>query len=287
VDGFGEIIQEVSPARGTITSWYDCGGNLTKTVDADSVETDYADDAANRRTSMSSPGAISSTYVWDQTSGGSFGIGRLSGASVAADSVSYVYDAQGRVASQAVAITDSGHASPFTVGYAYDANGRVIQVTYPSGDVVNLTRTTDGLVTAVTETLASGGAAQPIASNVAFEPFGPLAGLTYGNGLVLTRAYDQDYQLTGLSTAPASGPALLNVTPSPGRRTRGSPGSPTTPGPAAAPPSAIRPPVGSARRAGRGAPRASPSTPTATRLPRRSPRRPRRRRPTLTTDSSG
>jgi YD repeat-containing protein len=85
VDGFGEIIQEVSPARGTITSWYDCGGNLTKTVDAGSVETDYAYDVANRRTSMSSPGAISSTYVWDQTTGGSFGIGRLSGASVAAD----------------------------------------------------------------------------------------------------------------------------------------------------------------------------------------------------------
>ncbi len=79
VDGFGETIEEISPARGTLTFWYDGGGNLTRTVEADSVETDFSYDAANRRTSMSSPGAISSTLTYDQTAGENFGIGRFTG----------------------------------------------------------------------------------------------------------------------------------------------------------------------------------------------------------------
>jgi hypothetical protein len=101
--------------------------------------------------------------------------------------------------------------TPYTTGYQYDLNGKVTQITYPSGDVVNITRTTDGLATAMSFT-PHGGTARTVISSVAYEPFGPLASLTYGNGLNLTRGYDQDYRLTGITLAPATGSALMNVT---------------------------------------------------------------------------
>jgi uncharacterized protein RhaS with RHS repeats len=49
------------------------------------------------------------------------------------------------------------------VGYDYDANGKVSRITYPSGDVVTIARTTDGQVTGVTQTPA-GGSDQTIAA---------------------------------------------------------------------------------------------------------------------------
>lgn len=99
VDGFGETIQETSPASGATTYWYDGGGNLTKKVDAGGIEIDYAYDAANRRTSMSSPGGLSATYTWDETAGGNVGIGRLTTATIGSESTHASYDAQGRVTS--------------------------------------------------------------------------------------------------------------------------------------------------------------------------------------------
>ncbi len=54
------------------------------------------------------------------------------------------------------------------------ANGKITSITYPSGDVVGFTRTTDGLITAVNETLAGHGAVN-LLTGVAYEPFGPLA----------------------------------------------------------------------------------------------------------------
>ncbi len=107
-------------------------------------------------------------------------------------------------------ISGGGYTTPFTVGYGYDENGKVTKITYPSGDVVSIARTTDGLVTGVTQT-PSGGSAQTIASAVTYEPFGPPAGFTHGNGLVLNRTYDADYRLTGIAVAPASGAATLGL----------------------------------------------------------------------------
>jgi RHS repeat-associated protein len=211
VDGFDEVIQEISPDRGTHTYWYDLGSNLTEVVDGDGLQTDFAYDGANRRTSKTFPSDASEnvTYAYDSTTGGNFGVGRLTSVTEASGSTSFTYDAQGRIVSDSKVISGSGYTTPFVVAYGYDANGKVIQITYPSGDVVNVTRTTDGLITAVTETL-SGGSPQNIGTSVAYEPFGPLTGLTYGNGLTLSRTYDQDYQLTGLTVAP-SGTPLLNL----------------------------------------------------------------------------
>jgi len=212
VDGFSEVIQETSPDRGTLTYYYDLGGNLLKLIDGGGVETDFAYDAANRRTTKTFPSdaAEAVTYAYDQTVGGNVGIGRLTNVTDVSGSTSLVYDTQGRIVSDSQVINGSGHTTPFVVAYGYDANGKVTQLTYPSGDVVNITRATDGLITAVTAT-PSGGAAGNIAAGVAYEPFGPLTALGYGNSLSLTRTYDQDYELTSIDLAPSSGPAVLNI----------------------------------------------------------------------------
>jgi len=58
------------------------------------------------------------------------------------------------VVADAKVIDLGGYLTPLTVGY--DANGKVVQITYPSGDVVKVARTTDGLITAITETPSGG-----------------------------------------------------------------------------------------------------------------------------------
>jgi RHS repeat-associated protein len=212
VDGFGEVIQEVSPDRGTWRFWYDAAGNLTKQVDGDNIDTDFVYDADNRITAKTFPSDASenTTYAYDSTAGGNYGIGRQTGVSEASGSTAYTYDAQGRVVGDAKVISGSGYSTPYAVGYGYDANGKVVQITYPSGDVANITRLIDGLITTVTMT-PTGHSAENIATSVAYAPFGPLSALSFGNGMNRTRTYDQDYQLTALEDAPSSGPAALNL----------------------------------------------------------------------------
>jgi hypothetical protein len=101
-------------------------------------------------------------------------------------------------------------ACSFATAYAYDLNGKVVGITYPGGDALTVTRTTDGLVSEIQYT-PSGKPIQTVVSNVTYEPFGPLASAAYGNGLNLTRAYDQNYQLTRVEAAPSSGAAAVNV----------------------------------------------------------------------------
>ena len=55
VDGFGEVIQEISPDRGTRSYWYDLGSNLIQLVDGDGVLSAYTYDYANRLTAKTFP----------------------------------------------------------------------------------------------------------------------------------------------------------------------------------------------------------------------------------------
>jgi RHS repeat-associated protein len=212
VDGFGQVIQEASPDRGTRIYLYDPSGNLTQLIDGDSLETDYAYDAANRQISKAYPGDIADSvvYTYDQTSGGNDGVGRLTSVTESSGSTSLTYDPHGRITSDSQVINGSGYSTPFTTTYTYDPNGKVTKITYPSGDLVTITRTTDGMVSKVTST-PSGHTLQNIATSVTYEPFGPLASLTYGNSLKLTRSYDQDYRPTLIKVAPTSGSAALNL----------------------------------------------------------------------------
>jgi len=212
VDGFGEVIQEVSPDRGTRLYWYDLDSNLSKLVDGDSVETDFTYDNASRLLTKTFPSdtAENTTFTYDQTAGGNFGIGRLTNVAEASGSTSFTYDAQGRVIDDSKVISGGGYSTPFLVAYAYDANGKATQITYPSGTVVGITRTTDGLVAKVVET-PSGHPIGNTATNVLYEPYGAVASFTYGNNLNRTDSYNQDYELTETKSAPSSGAALFDL----------------------------------------------------------------------------
>jgi YD repeat-containing protein len=58
VDGFGEVIQEISPDRGTRSYWYDLGSNLIQLVDGDGVLSAYTYDYANRLTAKTFPATL-------------------------------------------------------------------------------------------------------------------------------------------------------------------------------------------------------------------------------------
>jgi len=198
IDGFGQVIREVSPDRGTLTYWYDEAGDLTKLVDGDGQETDYTYDNAGRLTQAAFVGATAETitYSYDATTGGNKGIGRLTGVTEESGSSAFTYDNQGRMTQDVKTI--QGRA--YTVQYGYDRNGQMTSITLPSGRLVSFARAPDGLITGVTTT-PPGGTSQAIASNVSYLPFGPLQALTYGNGLTLTRSYDQNAWLTRIQVA--------------------------------------------------------------------------------------
>jgi RHS repeat-associated protein len=208
VDGFGEIIREVSPDRGTRQYWYDAAGNVTKWIDGDGEETDFAYDADNRLTAKTFPSASAENiaFSYDDTTGGNPGIGRLTNVSDEPGSTQLVYNAQGQLAQYNKVIW----GRTYSLSYGYDANGKVVQITYPSGRIVNVARDSRGVVTGITTQLNSGAGAQNVATALIYDPFGPLTSLTYGNGLGLTRTYDQDYQLTRIQVN-ATGVAPLDL----------------------------------------------------------------------------
>ena len=75
-DGFGGVIQQMSPTAGTIIFHYDSAGNLIQKTDARGVMVNYSYDALNRVISTSYPGNVAENvnYTYDQPSHG-FGIG--------------------------------------------------------------------------------------------------------------------------------------------------------------------------------------------------------------------
>jgi len=209
IDGFGHVIREVSPDRGTTTYWYDAAGNLTKTVDADGQQTDYAYDNAYRLASATYTGASAEniTYSYDSTASGNNGVGRLTGVTEESGSTAFRYDAQGRLIRDAKVIQGKSYA----VDYTYNRNGQVVGITLPSGRTVTVDRAADGLVTGVTSKATPGSTSETLASGVTYRPFGPLKGLTYGNGLALTRSFDGNDWLERIEVK-ATGTTSLDLT---------------------------------------------------------------------------
>ena len=106
-NGFGDLKTQTSPDTGVTTNTYDSGGNLMTSTDARSAITTYTLDALNRVTSaaykIGSTTDQTITFTYDA---GTNGKGRLTGASDANHSMSWVYDAQGRVTSKGQTVGD-------------------------------------------------------------------------------------------------------------------------------------------------------------------------------------
>lgn len=203
-NGFGEVIREVSPDRGTRTYWYDNAGRLTKINDADGVETNLAYDNAGRLTGKTFTGAPQEamTFTYDSVASGNKGNGRLTSVTEQSGGSAFIYDAQGRVITDAKTIQGLNYA----VNYAYNANGQVTQTTLPSGRVITFTRDVGGPITGITTKPTAGGTVSTIMSSMTYAPYGGLTNATYGNGLTLTRTFNSNDWLTRIAVKDGTTP---------------------------------------------------------------------------------
>jgi RHS repeat-associated protein len=190
-NAFDDLLTQTSPDTGLTTNTYDSGGNLETSTDARGAVTTYDYDALNRLTSaaytigMTTDQTIAFTY-----DAGTYGKGRRTGASDADHSLSWVYDAIGRVTSK----TQTLGAVAQTVGYGY-TNGNLTSLTTPSGQSVAYGYSANGQVTSIT---VNGTA---LLSGVNYEPFGPIKGWTWGNSTTMSRTFDTDGKVTALASA--------------------------------------------------------------------------------------
>jgi RHS repeat-associated protein len=187
-DGFGDVTQQVSPDSGTTTHTYDSGGNLKTATDARSAVATYAYDALNRVTQAAySDQTINFTY-----DAGTSGIGRLTGASDANHSLSWAYDALGRVTGKGQVVASVTQ----TVGYAY-ANGDLTTLITPSGQRIAYGYSNHRIIS-----ISVNGTT--LLNGVTYDPFGPATGWTWGNNTTVSRSFDQDGNPQQIVTAGAT-----------------------------------------------------------------------------------
>jgi YD repeat-containing protein len=175
-DGFDELTKLVSPDTGTCSDTYDSAGNLKTTTDARGALGTYTYDALNRMIRVSYSDQTSN-YTYDA---GTYGKGRLTGASDANHSMSWTYNAQGRITGKGQivgSITES-------VGYGY-TNDDLTSLVTPSGQTILYTYTNHQITTITVN-------GTTVLSGVTYDPFGPATGWTWGNSSTVSREYDED-----------------------------------------------------------------------------------------------
>lgn len=181
-DGFGNRLTTNSPDSGQNKTSYDLAGNVLTTTDALGQTVNYTYDALNRITKISylnNKAPINFSY--DQGNGG---IGHLTKMTDEAGTTSWIYNAQGRIASK----TFKTSSLTLTIQYGYTPDGRLFTLTYPSGKVVQVTNN-NGQITA----LDSDGSS--LLSNIHYQPFGSAKDWMFGNGVQTSRVFDLDGHL--------------------------------------------------------------------------------------------
>jgi RHS repeat-associated protein len=187
-DGVGDLLQLVSPATGTTTNTYDLARNLAATIDARGVGAIYSYDADNRVTQVVyGDQTISLTY-----DAGANGKGRLTGAYDANQSMSWQYDALGRVTLKSQTLSSVTKS----IGYAY-SNADLTTLTTASGQTVVYSYSNHQ----ITGISING---TTLVSSVKYDPFGPTRGWSWGNGTSEIRLRDTDgnpNQISGLESS--------------------------------------------------------------------------------------
>lgn len=181
-NAFGDVLAVHSPDAGTTTYSYDKAGNRITQTDARGITATYTYDAANRLTAIDYPGTAEDiAFAYDQ---GTQGIGRLTTITDASGSTEYRYGPRGNIIRE----TRTINGTVLTTSYGYDLADNLVQMTYPSGMVVDLTRDAMGRITGVSATID--GVSRTLAANIGYQPFGPIDNFDYGNGLPLQRSFD-------------------------------------------------------------------------------------------------
>ncbi|MGI9302296.1 MAG: RHS repeat-associated core domain-containing protein [Gammaproteobacteria bacterium] len=192
-NGFGDLTTQASPDTGATTYTYDAAGNRASQTDARGIAAHYTYDALNRLTHIQYPDSSRNvTYAYDN-SGASNGTGRLTGMSDASGSTAYGYDGRNLVAESRVI-----QGATYLTQYGYDGADNLIQITYPSGRIVDYTRDAAGRVSTVTTT--DNGSTDTVARDIRYLPFGPMQSAILGNGVPVTHTYDLDYRQTHIDS---------------------------------------------------------------------------------------
>ena len=189
--GFGDLMTQTSPDTGTTTNTYDSGGNLATSTDARGAVSTYTYDVLNRvKTIAYKIGTTTDQTITFTYDSGTNGIGRLTGASDANHSMSWTYDALGRVTGKGQVVGTVTRS----VGYGY-TNGDLTSLVTPSGQTVVYGYNSNHQIVSITingTTLLNG---------VTYEPFGGVNKWSWGNNTaVTTRTYDTDQKITQISS---------------------------------------------------------------------------------------
>ncbi len=134
-DDFDRVTKETSPVQGVTTYAHDPANDLITLLDANSATTTYTYDALNRpltESATKSSTTLSSSWTYDDSTSGHFGIGHLATMTDPSGSSGYTYERRGNIAVENRSIVGNS----FTQGYTYDANGNRATMTYPDGYVV-------------------------------------------------------------------------------------------------------------------------------------------------------
>jgi RHS repeat-associated protein len=207
-DDYGRMLKQVSPVSGTTTYTYDLAENLVSTTDANAVITSSTYDDLNRRLSASSvrysedPEEI--TWVYDDSTAGVFGTGRLMSVTDPSGSTGYLYDRRGMLRQEEKTIDGNTYA----VGYEYDANGNRTW----TGDLHYTYDFANRESTVAQQTCSGSGCTTQIVTAATYLPFGPETEIVFANGLHQTRTYDARYRLQENKLATASSVTVANYT---------------------------------------------------------------------------
>ncbi|MBX9925821.1 MAG: hypothetical protein K2Y05_05645, partial [Hyphomicrobiaceae bacterium] len=197
-NGFGEIIQEISPDRGSTVTFRDARGLATTVYDGRGIGVIITYDNAGRILTKTYPAATAenATYTYDDLTGGNVGKGRLTRLTDQTGSIDFLYDVRGNVTQETRTISGQAHV----VAYAYDLADRIAQITYPSGRIVTYTRDTTGRITAVATKQTATAAPVTVASAITYQPMSNLPTyLAYGNGLGETALHTRDYEIYAIT----------------------------------------------------------------------------------------
>ncbi|HEV7608942.1 MAG TPA: RHS repeat-associated core domain-containing protein [Steroidobacteraceae bacterium] len=193
--GFGDLKTQTSPDTGLTTNTYDSGGNLKTSTDARNAITTYTYDKLNRvATAAFKIGSTTDqtiTYTYDA---GTNGKGHLTGASDANHSLSWTYDAKGRIVGKGQTL---GTVTK-SVGYGYNAFGQLASLVLPSGQTLAYGYDANNQVTSVT---LNGSPNVTIVNNITYDPFGPINGWSWGNATTASRTFDGDGKLTQVTSS--------------------------------------------------------------------------------------
>jgi RHS repeat-associated protein len=219
-DALGRMLYERIPEQmatindGTGTYWTtkytytDFSAVGTKT-DARGVLSTYSYDQLNRLTSIvnnvsNAPGVApggGASFTYDNNNSSP-----TNGLLLSAGNESYGYDSGKRLSS----ITRNIDGINYTTSYQYGVGNLRSRITYPSGRVVNINRSSTGRLNSLTD-----GAGANYLSGVGYNAAGQVTNMTLGNGVAETYGYDANrLQLTSQTATKSGGPqnGLMNLT---------------------------------------------------------------------------